>query len=138
MEPTHNPAPEAGTLSCTTATVEPSVGRTLREVARYLSEHGWVQGAYYDATGGSFSPPCCLVGALGMVCYGGPVDAPAQNFDDPGFARFEATLTYLDGVLSDRFGQISYEFNDTRGRTFPAVVYAVLLAADLWSLAHQE
>jgi hypothetical protein len=117
---------------------QPTVGATLREVVRYLAKHGWVQCAYYDSTGGSFTPPSCLVGALGMVCYGGPVDAPAQMFDDPAFARFEATLTYLDGFLTDEYGQVAYEFNDARGRSFEAVVYALLKAADQWSLAYQE
>jgi hypothetical protein len=136
MEPTYNPAHEAGTPARPGA--EPSVGVTLREVARYLTDHGWIQGAYYDATGGSFTPPSCLVGGLGMVCFGGPVDAPAQNFGDPGFGRFEQTLGYLDGFLTARFAMVAYEFNDMRGRTFPAIVYALLKAADEWSVEHGE
>ncbi|WP_449369304.1 DUF6197 family protein, partial [Actinoplanes awajinensis] len=55
----------------------------LRSAALYLERHGWIQGSYYDATSGVFTPPACTVGAIGMVCYGGPVDAPAQMFDDP-------------------------------------------------------
>ncbi len=52
---------------------------TLRATALYLDRHGWCQGSYYDATAVCFTPAACLVGAIGMVCYGGPVDAPALN-----------------------------------------------------------
>lgn len=131
MQATLNPAhDEAGTPPCPAA--EPTIGRTLRQVAQYLTDHGWIQGAYYDATGGSFTPPACLVGALGMVCYGGPVAAPAQMFDDPGFGRFEAALAFLDQVLNDRFGVVAYEFNDARGRVAIEVRAALDGAADVW------
>jgi hypothetical protein len=165
MEPTHNPAHEAGmpypvslgeqshdAIHCVdngrphlgpciepgSMVEEPSVGVTLRQVAKYLIHHGWIQGAYYDASSGSFTPPACLVGGLGAVCYGGPVDAPAEMFGDPGFDRFETTLTYLDAFLTARFDMVSYRFNDARGRSFPAIVYALLAAADEWSVEHGE
>ncbi|GID91679.1 hypothetical protein ACFQFC_01365 [Amorphoplanes digitatis] len=93
-----------------------TVARVLRSAAQYLERHGWIQGAYYDATSGSFTPPACLVGAIGMVCYGGPVDAPAQHFDDPGFLDFEEAVLHLDRYLLAEDGSESYEFNDARGR----------------------
>jgi hypothetical protein len=51
-----------------------------------------------------------------MVCYGGPVDAPAQHFDDPGFLDFEEALLHLDRYLMVEDGSESYEFNDAKGR----------------------
>jgi len=78
-----------------------------------------------------FTPAACVVGALGMVCYGGPVEAPAQMFDEPGFAEFEAALAWLDGFLSDRYGfASSYDFNDAKGRTVADVILALGEAAD--------
>ncbi|MFG3602096.1 DUF6197 family protein [Micromonospora chersina] len=114
--------------------------RTLRDAALYLSRHGWTQGAYYDSTSGSFTPPACTVGAVGMVCYGGPVDAPAQMFDAPEFTDFEAALTYLDGYLALRFpdGQYyegldnTYDFNDAKGQTADEVIAVLNAAADEW------
>ncbi|AXO37774.1 hypothetical protein [Micromonospora sp. B006] len=114
--------------------------RTLRDAALYLSRHGWTQGAYYDATSGSFTPPACLVGAVGMVCYGGPVDAPAQMFDAPEFADFNAALTYLDWYLALRFADsqyyerldTAYDFNDAKGQTADAVIAVLNAAANAW------
>lgn len=111
---------------------EESPARTLRDAARYLERHGWIQGEYYDATSGVFTPAACMVGAVGMVCYGGPVDAPAQMFDAPGFVEFEAALQYLDGYLIDEYGLVSYEFNDTKGRTAVQVTDALRDAAADW------
>ena len=51
-----------------------------------------------------------------MVCYGGPVDAPAQHFDDPGFLDFEEAVLHLDRYLLVEDGSESYEFNDAKGR----------------------
>lgn len=101
-----------------TATEPPeTVARVLRSAALYLERHGWIQGAYYDGRSGSFTPSACLVGAIGMVCYGGPVDAPAQHFDDPGFLDFEEAVLHLDRYLLVENSSESYEFNDAWGRT---------------------
>jgi hypothetical protein len=102
---------------------------TLTSAALYLERHGWIQGAYYDATSGVFTPPACLVGAIGMVCYGGPVDAPAQHFDDPGFLDFEEAVLHLDRYLLVEDGSESYEFNDARGRTLADVTHVLRQAA---------
>jgi hypothetical protein len=125
MQPTQNPA-----------TLADNPARTLRAAGRYLIRHGWIQGAYYDATTGSFTPAACLVGAIAVVCYGGPVDAPAQMFGHPGFAEFEAALTFLDMLLMERFGVVSYEFNDAKGRIFAEILGALHGAADVWTRDH--
>ena len=53
-----------------------------------------------------------------MVCYGSPVQAPALMFEHPGFARFDAAVSYLDGTLRDECDQESvYTWNDDRDRT---------------------
>jgi hypothetical protein len=106
-----------------------TAGQVLRDAALYLQRHGWIQGAYYDATSGSFACPACMVGAIGMVCYGGPVDAPAQHFDDPGFLDFEAALLHLDRYLLVEDGTEAYEFNDARGRTVEDVIRVLRDAA---------
>jgi hypothetical protein len=115
--------------------VTPAV--TLRAAARYLDRYGWVQGSYYDGTATVFTPSCCLVGALGMVCYGGPVDAPALNHDDPGFGEFHDAYEYLDLYLLARYELVAYEFNDARGRTADQVTAALRAAADEWDRHHQ-
>ena len=109
-------APSTCPVDLVTETDDEATARVLRSAALYLERHGWIQGAYYDATSGSFMPPACLVGAIGMVCYGGPVDAPAQHFDDPGFLDFEAAVLHLDRYLLAENSSESYEFNDARGR----------------------
>jgi hypothetical protein len=101
----------------------------LRSAALYLERHGWFQGCYYDATSGVFTPAACLVGAIGMVCYGGPVDAPAQHFDDPGFLDFEEAVLHLDRYLMVEDGSESYEFNDARGRRVEDVIRVLRDAA---------
>jgi hypothetical protein len=103
--------------------------RVLLDAAMYLERHGWITGAYYDATSGTFTPPACMVGAIGMVCYGGPVDAPAQHFDDPGFLDFEEAVLHLDRYLLAEDGSESYEFNDARGRTLDDVTHVLRRAA---------
>ena len=111
--------------------------RTLRAAAFYLAGHGWIQGSYYDQAASWFTPAACVVGAIGMVCYGGPVEAPAQHFDQPGWAEFEAAVTYLDLFVSSRHGADSaYRFNDTPGRTMAQVVAALAGAADEWDRDH--
>jgi hypothetical protein len=107
-----------------------TVARVLRSAATYLERHGWIQGTYYDATTGVFTPPSCLVGAIGMVCYGGPVDAPAQHFDDPGFLDFEEAVLHLDRYLMVEDGTESYEFNDAKGRRLDDVTHVLRQAAD--------
>src|SRR2546423_3321258 len=84
------------------ATLAGTPAVTLRDAALYLDRHGWIQGAYYDATAVVFTPAACMVGAIGMVCYGGPVEAPAQVFGQPGFEQVEAALARLDSHLTQR------------------------------------
>jgi hypothetical protein len=122
-----------------TEVVPVTVASTLRAAARYLSVHGWCQWCYYDQTAECFTPAACMVGAVGMVCYGGPVDAPAQHFDDPGFGDFEAAVAWLDRYLNERYGQpdgsqpyTAYDFNDAKGRTATEVIVELLHAADSW------
>jgi hypothetical protein len=106
-----------------------SVPDVLRSAALYLELHGWIQGAYYDATTGVFTPPACIVGAIAMACYGGPVDAPAQMFGEPGFAEFEAAVLHLDRYLLVEDGTEAYDFNDAKGRTADDIVHALRQAA---------
>jgi hypothetical protein len=120
-----------------------TVASTLRAAARYLSKHGWCQGSYYDQTAGSWTPAACMVGAIGVVCYGGPLDAPAQQFDHPGFADFEAAVAWLDRYLTVRYGRVdgvnpytAYEFNDAKGRTATEVIAELLHAARMWQAIH--
>ena len=113
-----------------------NIAQILRQAALYLERHGWIQGAYYDATAVVFTPAACMVGALGMVCYGGPVEAPAQMFDAPGFDEFEAALAFLDRLLSDWYDATSYEFNDAKGRAALDVILVLGQAADEWDRLH--
>ncbi|GLW31884.1 DUF6197 family protein [Actinoplanes regularis] len=101
----------------------------LRGAALYLERHGWIQGSYYDGTSGVFTPPACSVGAIGMVCYGGPVDAPAQMFGHEGWVDFEQAIAHLDGFLLAEAGCQAYDFNDARGRTLDEVTHALRQAA---------
>jgi hypothetical protein len=120
-----------------TSNVEATSGGTLRNAAGYLAEHGWIQGAYYDATIGVFTPPACLVGALGVVCYGGPADSPVEQFGEPGFEEFGTALAVLEAFLTDWCGDppdggevhTAYAFNDAKGRTLAEVTEALKLAA---------
>jgi hypothetical protein len=101
----------------------------LRSAALYLERYGWVQGAYYDQTATCFTPAACMVGAIAMVCYGGPVEAPAQHFDDPGYLDFEEAVLHLDRWLLVNDGAEAYEFNDATGRTVGDVIDALWQAA---------
>jgi hypothetical protein len=121
MQPTHTPV--APTLTTGTA-------RTLRDAATYLRRHGWIQGAYYDSTVDGLHPAACTVGAIGMVCYGRPVPAPAQMFDRPGHDEFEAAVSYLDCLLEDERGHGVYEWNDDRARTVEEVLHVLTAVAD--------
>ncbi len=112
-----------------TCAVCATVAEVLRSAALYLERHGWIQGGYYDATEGVFTPPACLVGAIGMACYGGPVDAPAQHFDDPAFVDFEAAVLHLDRFLLVEDGSESYDFNDAKGRALADVTRVLRKAA---------
>jgi hypothetical protein len=107
-----------------------TAAQVLRDAALYLERHGWIQGAYYDATSQTFTPAACMVGAIGMACYGGPVDAPAQHFDDPGFLDFEEAVLHLDRYLLAEDGSESYEFNDAKGRRAEDVTRVLWQAAD--------
>ncbi|OJF13301.1 DUF6197 family protein [Couchioplanes caeruleus] len=101
----------------------------LRLAALYLQRHGWIQGAYYDLSATVFTPAADMVGAIGMVCYGGPVEAPAQHFDDPGFLDFEEAVLHLDRYLLVMDGSQAYEFNDAHGRTAGQVTDVLRRAA---------
>ncbi|MFI1995713.1 hypothetical protein [Actinoplanes sp. NPDC020271] len=101
----------------------------LQSAALYLERHGWIQGAYFDATARVFTPAACMVGAVGIVCYGGPVEAPAQMFEHDGYVDFEQAIAHLDGYLLAEAGCQSYDFNDTRGRTLDEVTHALRQAA---------
>jgi hypothetical protein len=107
-----------------------TAAQVLRSAAVYLERHGWIQGSYYDTTATVFTPAACLVGAIGMVCYGGPVDAPAQHFDDPGFLDFEEAVLHLDRYLLVEDGSESYAFNDVPGRRVEDVLHVLRHAAD--------
>jgi len=127
MQPTHAPVTEP--------MVTPA--RVLRDAAVYLSRHGWVQGSYYDQSASVFTPAACVVGAIAMVCYGGPVEAPAQHFDAPEWAEFEAAVTQLDRYLTGHTdADCAYGFNDVPGRTAREVIDTLSAAADSWDLLH--
>ena len=107
--------------------------RTLRATAVYLARHGWVQGCLYDPSATVFTPAACWVGALGMVCYGGPVDAPAVNYEDPGYGDFVAAQQFLQKYLKATRGDEGlYSFNDVRGRTREEIIAVLNEAADQW------
>ena len=110
------------------------VSRTLREAAFYLFCNGWVQGCYYEAGRSTVTPPACLVGAIGIVCYGELVDAPALNYEAPGFGDYLAAVDFLDEYLSGQSGPVvcAYEFNDAKGREEAQVVDLLARAADAW------
>jgi hypothetical protein len=71
---------------------------------------------------------------IGMVCYGGPVDAPALNSDDPGWTDLTEAVSYLDDYLSEvnPYDTDAYSFNDTPGRTRDQVTDTLNVAADAW------
>jgi hypothetical protein len=121
------------------ADVSVTPARTLRATARYLARYGWVQGCHYDASATVFTPAACLVGALGMVCYGGPVDTPARNYEDPGWQDFDEALSYLNDHLSSRwYATDAYLFNDAKGRTRTEVLDVLYEAAGAWDWAQQD
>jgi hypothetical protein len=105
---------------------------TLHNAATYLAAHGWIQGAYYAHGEAGSSPSACTVGAIGMVCYGRPVAAPAQMFDHPGFDEFETAVSFLDALLTDEYGQDVYSWNDDRTRTQDDVVHVLAEVADAY------
>jgi hypothetical protein len=107
-----------------------TAGNVLRWAALYLERHGWIQGAYYDAAAVVFTPAADMVGALAMVCYGGPCETPTQHFDDPGFLDFEEALLHLDRYCLVHDGCIAYDFNDAPDRQVADVLQALRQAAD--------
>jgi hypothetical protein len=119
------------------ATVDPakrhpqSVGTVLRSAARYLAAHGWCQGSYCDQTATVFTPAACVVEAIAIVCYGGPVDAPALMYDAPGYLQFSEAVDYFEHFVTVAFGQDVYSFNDARERT-ALQVQGALLASAAW------
>src|SRR5687767_13679741 len=89
--------------------------QTLRDAAKYLARYGWIQGCYYDPTATIFTPAADIVGAIGMVCYGGPSDTPALNVLDPFFTDFEEAMDLLCMFLRATEGTSDvYEFNDAK------------------------
>jgi hypothetical protein len=64
-----------------------------------------------------------------MVCHGGPVEAPAQHFDDPGYLDFEEAVLHLDRYLLVMDDSECYEFNDAQGRTLHDVTSVLRQAA---------
>ena len=135
--PTQGPVSDRNTPD--TSDVSDTVARTLRDTAWYLHRHGWVQGCFYDPSATVFTPAACLVGALGMVCYGGPVDAPAHHTDDPGYGDFDEAMTHLEGYLAAyRYGVDVYEFNDAKGRTLDQVLGLLDDAATSWDNAYTD
>jgi hypothetical protein len=122
MQPIHTP------VAIELATTIPT---TLRDAASYLARHGWIQGAYYDDANPGLTPAACTVGAIAMVCYGSPVQAPALMFDKPGFAQFEAAVSYMDSTLRDECDQESvYTWNDDRCRTLGDVLRVLCEVAE--------
>jgi len=134
MQPTQNTALLAEHPAPAALSENPAI--TLRAAARYLVRHGWIQGAYYDASTGSFTPAACMVGAIAHVCYGGPCETPGEMFGFPGFDEYETAITWLDRYLLDTYGDIAYGFNDTRGRTRIGVLVALQGAAGAWDRTH--
>jgi hypothetical protein len=106
-----------------------TAGLVLRLAALYLERHGWIQGAYYDPAASCFTPAADMAGAIAMVCYGGPVEAPAQHFDHPGFLDFEEAMLHLDRYLLVEDGSEAYEFNDAQGRRVEDVLRVLRQAA---------
>jgi hypothetical protein len=104
----------------------------LRAASRYLRCYGWIQGGYYDQTATVFTPAACTVGAIGMVCYGGPVDAPALNYEAPQFDDFDRAVNFLDRELRNAFWEDVYSWNDLAGRTKAEVIAMLNAAADDW------
>ena len=75
-----------------------------------------------------------------MVCFGGPVDAPAQHFHDPGFPDFEAAVAYMDLYLVWRLRSnvTVYDFNDMLGRQAEDVIAMLHDAADEWDRRNSD
>ena len=108
-----------------------TAAQTLRDAATYLAEHGWIQGPCYDMSSSVLTPAACAADAIAIVCYGGPVEAPAHMFADPGYPAFDEAMRVLELYLFLEYGFDSvYAFNDARDRT-AAEVIRVLNAADL-------
>jgi hypothetical protein len=85
-----------------------------------------------------FTPAACTVGAIGIVCYGGPCDAPALNHCAPEWADFDDTVRYLDGWLRENYGPDVdvYSFNDVNDRTGGEVIKALTSAAGDWDMLY--
>jgi hypothetical protein len=136
-----DPAVTATASPAVPALITPAV--TLRAAATYIVRYGWCQGGYYEQTDRGILPAACIVAAIGMVCYGHQVDAPAMNFEDPGWGDFEAAVAWLDRYLAARYGLDdnglpveAYSFNDTRGRLVQEVIATLREAAHQWDTEH--
>ena len=127
MQATHQPVTEQPVTT---------PAATLRAAATYLAAHGWTQGAYYDTSANPVTPAACTIGAIGVVCYGEPILAPALNYDDPAWVDFDAARQALDEYLLPRYGVEAYGFNDDRDRTAGQIIEALRAAAELWQHIH--
>jgi hypothetical protein len=132
---------DTATPTAASPLITPAV--TLRAAATYIVRYGWCQGGYYEQTGRGILPAACIVAAIGMVCYGYQVDAPAMNFEDPGWGDFEAAVAWLDRYLAARYGLDdnglpveAYSFNDARGRLVQEVIATLREAAHQWDTEH--
>jgi hypothetical protein len=131
MHPTQNQSPTP---------VTPAV--TLRSAARYLEQHGWIQGRYYaDATPGTL-PAACTLGAIGIAVYGKVTEVPPAEYHRPEFPQFQAAVAALVEYLVqspkydlDEQYLISL-WNDRSGRLAARVGSALLAAADDWDTDH--
>ena len=117
------------------ATDRVAIARTLRDAALYLARHGWIRGALYDATATTFTPPACLAGALAIVCFSGPVEAPAWAVNEPGHEAYTAAVDYLEPYLIARYRPgdthySMYDFNDQFAYDGDDVIVALWDAAD--------
>src|SRR5690606_10602402 len=85
------------------STVEPSPADLLRQAARYLAEHGWIQGSYY-ADPDAPSPAACVVGAIAIAAYGYPnpnpyLDTFEQRDHGPLAEAWQRFITAEDALI---------------------------------------
>jgi hypothetical protein len=133
MHPTHNPPSEPAS----TGDITPAV--ILRGAARYLELHGWIQGAYYDATDNPF-PAACAAGAIGMAAFG-DIQLPHDEHTAPGACDYHWTCDVLADYL-DRTGHVEppadddwaspnpFDWNDRPSHTAEQVITTMRAAAD--------
>lgn len=134
MHPTQKPA--TGTVTgALTGGSDQSPAQTLRAVALYLEQHGWTQEAYYGS-GPDLTPSACVLGGIGIVVHGEPVDNP-ESSDLPGHSAFQAARRTLRNSLWEA-EQIDSDWdsvgwwNDVLNRTAEQVIQACRDAADAY------